>query len=201
MGTERKSLIISRQEKKLTAYHEAGHTLTAKLLPGTDPIHKVTIIPRGLTLGLTQQLPVDEKHTNSLEYLRNKIAIFLGGRVAEELIFNEVTTGAGNDLEEATDMARKMVCEWGMSEKLGPRSYAKKEEHIFLGREITQQRSYSESTAAIIDNEMKKIIKENHKKVLNLLSKNIDILKRLAETLLERESLDAEEIDGIINSR
>jgi cell division protease FtsH len=200
MGTERKSLIISRHEKKLTAYHEAGHTLTAKLLPGTDPIHKVTIIPRGRALGLTQQLPIDEKHTNSREYLKNKIAIFLGGRVAEELIFNEVTSGAGNDLEEATDLARKMVCEWGMSKKLGPLSYAKKEEHIFLGREITQQRRYSESTAVIIDNEVKKIIKENHKKVLNLLSKNIDILKRLAETLLERESLDAEEIDDIINS-
>ncbi len=199
MGAERKSMIISQKEKKLTAYHEAGHTLVAKLLPGTDPIHKVTIIPRGMALGLTQQLPMDEKHTYPKGYLINNIAILLGGRVAEELIFNDVTTGAGNDLERATDMARKMVCEWGMSEKLGPLTYGKKEEQIFLGREIAQHRDFSESTAVMIDEEVKRIVSENHDRVTKLLSDNIDTLKRLAENLLERESLDKDEIDSIVN--
>jgi cell division protease FtsH len=199
MGAERKSLIISPEEKRLISFHEAGHTLTAKLLPGTDPIYKVTIIPRGMALGLTQQLPMDEKHTYPRQYLDNKIAILLGGKVAEELVFGEVTTGAGNDLEEATDLARKMVCEWGMTEKLGPLSYGKKKEQIFLGREIAQHRDYSEATAVAIDSEVKRIVKKNHEKAKSLLSENRDALERLAETLLERESLDADAINAIVN--
>ncbi len=201
MGAERKSLIISPQEKNLTAYHEAGHTLVAKMLPGTDPIHKVTIIPRGMALGLTQQLPIDEKHTYKRDYLNNQIAILLGGRVAEELIFNDVTTGAGNDIERASDLARKMVCAWGMSDKLGPITYGKKEEQIFLGREIAQHRDFSEATAVEIDAEVRRIIEENHVIVKKLLSENIDTLKRLAENLLERESLDTDEVDAIVNGK
>ena len=199
MGAERRSMIISQQEKKLTAYHEAGHTLVARKLPGTDPIHKVTIIPRGMALGLTQQLPIDEKHTYARDFLNNNIAILLGGRVAEEIIFNEVTTGAGNDIERATDIARKMVCNWGMSDKLGPLSYGKKEEQIFLGREIAQHRDYSEATAIAIDAEVKSIVDENHTRVTKLLSDSRESLVILAEKLLERESLDADEIDLILN--
>ena len=201
MGAERKSLIISPEEKNLTAYHEAGHTLVAIMLPGTDPIHKVTIIPRGMALGLTQQLPIDEKHTYKKDYLNNQIAILLGGRVAEELIFNDVTTGAGNDIERASDLARKMVCAWGMSEKLGPITYGKKEEQIFLGREIAQHRDFSEATAVEIDAEVRRIVEENHETVKKLLSGNIDTLKRLAENLLERESLDTDEVDTIFNGK
>jgi cell division protease FtsH len=201
MGAERRSMIISQEEKKLTAYHEAGHALVAKLLPGTDPIHKVTIIPRGMALGITQQLPMDEKHTYPSEYLRNTIAILLGGRVAEELIFSDVTTGAGNDLERATDMARKMVCEWGMSDKLGPLTYGKKEEQIFLGREIAQHRDYSESTAVEIDEEVRKIVSENFTRVKKLLSDNLNTLKHLAVNLLERESLDTDEIEALVNGK
>jgi cell division protease FtsH len=199
MGAERRSMIISQQEKKLTAYHEAGHTLVARKLPGTDPIHKVTIIPRGMALGLTQQLPIDEKHTYARDFLNNNIAILLGGRVAEELIFNEVTTGAGNDIERATDLARKMVCNWGMSDKLGPLSYGKKEEQIFLGREIAQHRDYSEATAIAIDAEVKSIVDENHARVTQLLGESRESLVVLAEKLLERESLDADEIDLVLN--
>jgi len=201
MGAERKSMIISPQEKKLTAYHEAGHTLVAKMLPGTDPIHKVTIIPRGMALGLTQQLPMDEKHTYPREYLKNNIAILLGGRAAEELVFGDVTTGAGNDLERATDLARKMVCTWGMSEKLGPLTYGKREEQIFLGREIAQHRDFSEATAIEIDKEVRRIVSENHERVKNLLSENIETLTRLAENLLERESLNTDEIHTIVNGK
>ncbi len=199
MGAERKSMIISQKEKKLTAYHEAGHTLVAILLPGTDPIHKVTIIPRGMALGLTQQLPMDEKHTYPREYLLNNIAIFLGGRVAEEMVFSDVTTGAGNDIERATDLARKMVCEWGMSENMGPLTYGKKEEQIFLGREIAQHRDFSEATAVEIDKEVRSIVETNLEKVRKLLSDNRETLERLAENLLERESLDTEEINTIVN--
>jgi cell division protease FtsH len=201
MGAERKSLIISPQEKNLTAYHEAGHTLVAIMLPGTDPIHKVTIIPRGMALGLTQQLPIDEKHTYKKDYLNNQIAILLGGRVAEELIFNDVTTGAGNDIERASDLARKMVCAWGMSEKLGPITYGKKEEQIFLGREIAQHRDFSEATAVEIDAEVRRIIDESHTIVTKLLSENIETLKRLAENLLERESLDTDDVNAIVNGK
>lgn len=201
MGAERKSMIISQEEKKLTAYHEAGHALVAVLLPGTDPIHKVTIIPRGMALGLTQQLPMDEKHTYPRHYLENNIAILLGGRVAEKLIFNEVTTGAGNDLERATDMARKMVCEWGMSDKLGPLTFGKKEEQVFLGKEIAQHRNFSESTAVEIDAEIRRIVDENCDKATKLLNGNVETLKRLAENLLERETLDTDEITAIVDGR
>jgi len=198
MGAERRSMIISEDEKENTAFHEAGHTLVAKLLPGTDPIHKVTIIPRGRALGLTQQLPIDEKHTYSKEFLKNSIAVLMGGREAEELIFNHMTTGAGNDIERATDLARKMVCEWGMSEKLGPLSFGKKDEQIFLGREIAQHKDYSEKTAEEIDKEVTVIVMEGLETAKKLLSENIDTLRRLAETLLERESLSGDEIDRVV---
>ena len=198
MGVERKSLFISEKEKKNTAFHEAGHTLVAKLLPGTDPIHKVTIIPRGRALGLTQQLPVDEKYTYSKEFLYSNIAVLLGGRAAEELMMNHMTTGAGNDIERATDLARKMVCEWGMSEKLGPLTFGKKQEEIFLGREISQHRDYSEETAIMIDNEVKRLVMENYDRAKNLLKDNINTLKALAEALLEKEVLDGPEIEEII---
>ena len=199
MGTERKSMIISPEERKITAYHESGHTLVAKLIPGTDPIHKVTIIPRGMALGLTQQLPMDEKHTYPKTYLNNNIAILMGGRVAEELVLHDMTTGAGNDLERATELARRMVCNWGMSEKLGPLTFGKKEEMIFLGREIAQHRDYSEDTAVKIDDEVTSIVTENYARVKQLLTDNISTLHRLAEMLLERESLDTDDIDKIVN--
>ncbi|GAF92852.1 unnamed protein product, partial [marine sediment metagenome] len=180
MGTERKSMIISDDEKKTTAYHEAGHTLTAKLLPNTDPIHKVTIIPRGMALGLTQQLPLDDKHTYTKEYLSNNICILMGGRIAEEIALNTQTTGASNDIERATEIARKMICEYGMNEKLGPLSFGKKEEEIFLGREIAQHRDYSEETAQKIDQEVNNLIDESYKKTHKLISNNLNILNNLA---------------------
>ena len=195
MGRERRSMIISDEERRSTAYHEAGHTLAAKLIPGTDPIHKVTIIPRGMALGLTQQLPIDEKHTYAKEYLLDSITVLMGGRVAEELILNQTTTGAGNDIERASEMARKMVCEWGMSELLGPLTYGKKEEHIFLGKEITQSRDFSEHTADTIDSEVKLIVVGCYDRAKELLAANLDLLKRLAEELLEKEGLDGLEID------
>ncbi len=198
MGTERKSMIISDKEKEVTAYHEAGHALVARLLPETDPIHKVTIIPRGRALGLTMQLPIDEKYTHSRDYLQKTICILFGGRVAERLIFDEITTGAGNDLERATDLARRMVCEWGMSEELGPLTYGKKEEQIFLGREIAQHRDFSEDTARKIDDAVKKIVLEARDRVTQLLNENIDVLKAIAEELLEKETIMLEDIDNII---
>lgn len=198
MGTERRSLVISEGEKKLTSYHESGHALVAKLTPGSDPVHKMTIIPRGLSLGLTHYLPIDEKHTHSKGYLETKLVHLLGGRVAEKLIFNELSTGAGNDIERATELARKMVCEWGMSDKLGPLTFGKKEEEIFLGREIAKHRDYSEMTAQEIDEEVKRIVEEAEKKAFNLLSGNLDKLHLLAEALLEKEILDGEEIDRIL---
>ena len=200
MGVERRSLLISEKEKRNTAFHEAGHTLVAKLLPGTDPIHKVTIIPRGRALGITQQLPVDDKYTYSKEYLYANIAVLLGGRIAEELMLNHMTTGAGNDLERATDLARKMVCEWGMSERLGPLTFGKKQEEIFLGREIAQHRDYSEHTAIQIDEEVKRLVMENYDRTKKLLKDNINTLKAIAEALLEQEVLDAPEIDEIIRT-
>ncbi|MCL4428833.1 MAG: ATP-dependent zinc metalloprotease FtsH [Deltaproteobacteria bacterium] len=200
MGTERRSMVITEKEKRITAYHESGHTLVAKLLPGTDPIHKVTIIPRGMAMGLTQQLPIDEKHNYDKEYLLNEIAILLGGRTAEEIIFNQATTGASNDIERATDIARKMICEWGMSEKLGPITFGKKEEQIFLGREFAQHKDYSESTAVAIDDEVKEIVTKNHEKAREILTGNIDILNDLALKLIEKESLSGKEIDAIIIS-
>jgi cell division protease FtsH len=199
MGAERKSMIISDREKEITAYHEAGHALVARLLPGTDPIHKVTIIPRGRALGLTMQLPMDEKYTHGRRFLLNSIAILFGGRGAEKLIFDEITTGAGNDIMRASELARKMVCEWGMSDALGPLAYGKKEEQIFLGREIAQHRDYSEQTAQQIDAEVKKIIAEANDKVSLLLEENRDILKALAEELLERETITLEDMDRVIN--
>ncbi|TAK04339.1 MAG: ATP-dependent metallopeptidase FtsH/Yme1/Tma family protein [Candidatus Manganitrophaceae bacterium] len=200
MGVERRSMVISEEEKRITAVHEAGHTLIAKLLPGTDPIHKVTIIPRGRALGVTMQLPTDDRHNYHKEYLYNTIAIMMGGRVAEELVLNNCTTGAGNDIEKATDLARKMVCEWGMSEKMGPLTFGKKEQEIFLGREINQHRDYSEYTAVEIDNEVKRLVTENYERAKTLIKENMKALKALAEALLEKESLDAPEIDRILQS-
>jgi cell division protease FtsH len=198
MGAERRSMIISEEEKRNTAYHEAGHALVAKLLPGADPIHKVTIIPRGMALGLTQQLPMDEKHTYPREYLLNNLVILFGGRVAEELVLEHMTTGAGNDIEKATDLARRMVCEWGMSEKLGPMTFGKKEEEIFLGRDFTQKVDYSENTAIEIDAEVRRIIQESYHRAKDLLKSNLRLLHKVAETLLEKEVLDGSEIDAIV---
>ena len=198
MGTERKSMIITEKEKEVTAYHEAGHALVARLLPDTDPIHKVTIIPRGRALGLTMQLPIDEKYTHSKDYLEKSICILFGGRVAERLIFDEITTGAGNDLERATELARKMVCEWGMSDELGPLTYGKKDEQIFLGREIAQHRDYSEDTARKIDNAVTKIVLEGRDRVTQILSDNLDLLKAIAEELLEKETIVLDDINRII---
>jgi cell division protease FtsH len=202
MGTERKSMIISDEEKRTTAFHEAGHTLVAKLLPNTDPIHKVTIIPRGRALGLTQQLPLDDKHTYTKEYLIDNICVLMGGRIAEEIALNTQTTGASNDIERATEIARKMVCEYGMSETLGPLSFGKKDEEIFLGREITQHRDYSEETARKIDLEVNNLIGQNYQKTHTLINENLASLNNLAKALLERETLDRPEIDAIVgNSR
>ncbi|MBU1318202.1 MAG: cell division protein FtsH, partial [candidate division Zixibacteria bacterium] len=177
---------------------EAGHALVARLMPKSDPVHKVTIIPRGMALGLTSYLPVDEKHTYSKEFLEGKLVHILGGRAAEKLIFGQLTTGAGNDIEQATGLARKMVCEWGMSDKLGPQTFGKKKEEIFLGREISQHRDYSETTAQLIDTEVRRIIETAQEKAIDLLEKNLDLLKKVAETLLERETLDGDELDQII---
>jgi len=198
MGMERRSLIISDREKRTTAYHEAGHVLVSKHLPDADPVHKVTIIPRGRALGVTTYLPIDEKHTYSKEYLDAMITYALGGRAAEKIIFNQLTTGAGNDIERATEIARKMVCEWGMSEKLGPLAYGAKEEELFLGREITRTRNFSESTAIAIDLEVRKIITHAMKRSEKILREDIETLHRLSNALLEREILDSDEIDTII---
>lgn len=198
MGAERKSMIISDEEKKITAYHESGHALVAKLLPNTDPIHKVTIIPRGRSLGLTQQLPIDEKHTYPKEYLLNNIAILMGGRAAEEIVLNMQTTGAGNDIERASDLARKMVCDYGMNEGLGPLTFGKSEEQIFLGREISQHRDYSELTAQKIDDEVRNIVNSAYEKSSKLIKDNVDTLHTMAEALLEKETLDSKDIDKIM---
>ncbi|RUM41967.1 MAG: cell division protein FtsH [Desulfocapsa sp.] len=198
MGSERRSMIITDDEKEVTAYHEAGHALVARLLPDTDPIHKVSIIPRGRALGVTMQLPTEERYTHSKKFLEHSLCILFGGRVAEQLIFDEITTGAGNDIERASDMARKMVCEWGMSEKLGPLTFGKKEEQIFLGREISQHRDFSEETARRIDEEVSAIVKVANKSVTEMLTENIDILKRIAEELLERETIVLDDIEDIL---
>jgi cell division protease FtsH len=200
MGAERRSMIISDEEKRTTAYHEAGHALVAKLLPGADPIHKVTIIPRGMALGLTQQLPMDEKYTYPREYLLNNLVILFGGRVAEELVLEHTTTGAGNDIEKATDLARRMVCEWGMSEKLGPMTFGRKEEEIFLGRDFTQRADYSKNTAVEIDGEIRRIIQESYHRAKDLLTSNLRVLHKIAEKLLEKEVLDGSEIDAIVKA-
>jgi cell division protease FtsH len=198
MGAERKSLILSDEEKRTTAYHEAGHALIAKLIPGTDPVHKVTIIPRGRALGVTMQLPTDDRHGYSKVYLYNQLAILMGGRVAEELVLKDMTTGAGNDIERATDLARKMVCEWGMSEKMGPLTFGKHNEQVFLGRELGSQRDFSEQIAMEIDEEVKRLVMENYERAKRLLTENMTSLKRLAEALLEKEVLDGSDIDHII---
>lgn len=198
MGVERKSMIISDEEKKNTAYHEAGHALVAKLTPGTDPIHKVSIIPRGRALGVTQQLPIDDRYTYSKEYLMKTLEVLMGGRVAEELALKHMTTGAGNDIERATELTRKMVTVWGMSEKLGPLSYGKKDEQIFLGREIAQHKDYSEKTAVDIDEEVKRIVLDAYKAAKLLLQERYDLLEAFAKKLLEKETMDGAEIDDMI---
>jgi cell division protease FtsH len=193
MGVERKSMILSDEEKRNTAYHEAGHALVAAMTPGTDPVHKVTIIPRGMALGLTMQLPEADKHTYTKEYLEGMLAVLMGGRTAEEIFLGHITTGAGNDIERATDIARNMVCEWGMSD-LGPLAFGKKEEAIFLGREIAQHRDFSEDTALQIDREVKRIVSSGYEKAKNILNSNKETLDRIAQALLEREVLDANEV-------
>lgn len=198
MGIERKSLVIPEDERKMIAYHEAGHALVGKYMPNADPVHKVTIIPRGMALGLTHYLPVDERHTHSKERLETQLVFAMGGRVAEKVVFNQLTTGAKNDLERATDIAQKMVCKWGMSEKLGPITYGKREEQIFLGREIAQRRDYSEDTAKLIDEEVKNILAKAEKRALDILTEHRDMLDKVAEALLEKEVLDGHAIDVLI---
>lgn len=201
MGVERRSMVISEEEKKSTAYHEAGHTLVAKLLPGTDPIHKVSIIPRGRALGVTMQLPIEDKHSYTKESLLDRIAVLMGGRAAEEIIFNTMTTGAGNDIERATEMARKMVCEWGMSEKLGPVSFGKKDEQIFLGREMAMHKNFSEATAVEIDTEIRRIVDENYERVKHLLTDNVDLLHIISNALIEKENLSGLEIEALMGQK
>jgi cell division protease FtsH len=200
MGVERKSLLLSDEEKRNTAYHEAGHALVAAKMPHSDPLHKVTIIPRGMALGVTMQLPIDDRHNYYKNYLETEIAILMGGRIAEELFLNQMSTGAGNDIERATDMARKMVCEWGMSD-LGPLTFGKKEEQIFLGREIAQHRDYSEDTAIKIDQEVRKLVNNGYNTAKQILSENRDTLERIARALIEREVLDAHEIKLLVDGQ
>jgi cell division protease FtsH len=197
MGTERKSMMLTDEEKKNTAYHEAGHALVAVLIPHADPLHKVTIIPRGMALGLTMQLPIDDKHSYHKDFLESQLAILMAGRIAEEIFMHHITTGAGNDIERATDMARKMVCEWGMSD-MGPMSYGKKEEQIFLGREISQHRDYSEATAIRIDEAVHRFVDEGYKRARVIIEQHNDALIRIAEALLEREVLDGAEVLQLI---
>jgi cell division protease FtsH len=201
MGKERKSMILSEDEKNNTAHHEAGHALVAKLTPGTDPLHKVSIIPRGMALGITQQLPIDDRYTYSREYILNTLAVLLGGRAAEEIALGHMTTGAGNDLQRATDLARKMVCEWGMSDKLGPITFGKREEQIFLGKDIMKHKDYSEKTAEDIDEEVKVIITERFKYSKQLLLDNKATLLKLAQALRDKETLDGVEIEAIIQGK
>ena len=201
MGVERRSMVISEKEKRTTAYHEAGHALVALKLPGTDPLHKVTIIPRGRALGVTMQLPEDEKHTYPRNFLYNNLAIFMGGRVAEEICLGQMTTGAGNDIERATEMARKMVCEWGMSEKMGPLTYGTKEEQVFLGKDFSQQKNFSDQTAKLIDQEVKALVMGGYEKACEIITEHRDSLEKMALALLDRETLNASEIKEIINGK
>ena len=201
MGSERRSMIISDEEKRVTAVHEAGHALLTVLLPNADPIHKVTIIPRGMALGLTQQLPVDDKHSYSREYLNDQIAVLLGGRIAEEITNDSTTTGAGNDLERVTELARKMICEWGMSDTMGPLTFGKKEEQIFLGREIAQHQDYRGETAIRIDQEVKRVVMENYKRSRSLLEENRAVLVKMAEALLVHEVLDGAQVRRLVAGR
>ena len=201
MGVQRKSIVLSEEEKKTTAYHEAGHTLVAAKTKGADPVHKVTIIPRGRALGITMQLPIDEKHGYSREYIEGRLAILMGGRAAEELIFNELTTGAGNDIEQATKIARKMVCEWGMSDVLGPMTFGKKNEEIFLGREIQSHRDYSESTARMIDEEIVRIVRKAQSRAQHVLKDNIEHLHNLSKALLEHETINGDEVLTVMDGK
>lgn len=201
MGVERKSMVISENEKKTTAYHEAGHALVARLLPDSDPVHKVTIIPRGRALGLTHYLPTDDRHSYSRSYIQTMLTYMLGGRAAEKIIFNHYTTGASNDIERATMLARKMVCEWGMSDKLGPVAFGKKEEEVFLGREISTAKNYSEETSRLIDTEIKGIILDAEQKAIQLINENVQFLHTIAQALIERETLDAEDLDLIMSGQ
>jgi cell division protease FtsH len=198
MGKERKSMVITEDDKRVTAYHEAGHAVVAYMVPGADPLHKVTIIPRGMALGLTQQLPETDKHNYRKDFVEGQIAILMGGRCAEKIFLNTETTGAANDIEVATERARKMVTEWGMSPVMGPLTFGKKEEQIFLGREIAQHRDYSEDTAIKIDQEVKRIVEEGYRRAYTILEVHRDSLVRVAEALLEFETLDGEEIDACI---
>jgi cell division protease FtsH len=198
MGVERKSMVLTEEEKRTTAFHEAGHALMAKLLPGADPVHKVTIIPRGRALGMTMQLPIDDRHSYSKDFLYNTLSILFGGRVAEELIFKSVTTGAGNDIERATELARKMVCEWGMSEKLGPLTFGKKDEEIFLGRDFGSRRDFSDQVALEIDKEVKRLVVEAYERTTRMLTEHIHTLRAIAEALLEKEVLDGIEVEQIV---
>jgi cell division protease FtsH len=200
MGAERRSMILTDEEKKTTAYHEAGHALVAALMPHADPLHKVTIIPRGQALGVTMQLPLEDKHTYKKEFLRSRLAILMGGRIAEEIFLGSMTTGAGNDIEQATAMARQMVCEWGMS-SMGPLTFGKKEEQIFLGREINQHRDYSEATAIRIDAEVGNLVKTGYEQAKEIITGNSQALVRIAEALLEREVLDAKDVEMLIEDR
>ena len=201
MGVERRSMVISEKEKRTTAYHEAGHALVALKLPGTDPLHKVTIIPRGRALGVTMQLPEDEKHTYPRNFLYNNLAIFMGGRVAEEICLGQMTTGAGNDIERATEMARKMVCEWGMSDKMGPLTYGSKEEQVFLGRDFSQQKNFSDQTAKLIDQEVKALVMSGYEKAREIITEHRGSLEKMALALLDRETLNASEVKEIIEGK
>lgn len=199
MGVERRSLILSEREKRVSAFHEAGHALVAKKLPGADPVHKVTIVPRGVALGLMQQLPQDEKHTYPREYWLDRIAIAFGGRAAEELEFSEITTGASSDIAQATSIARRMVCEWGMSERLGPLAYGKRDDAVFLGRDLGSQRDYSEATANLIDDEVRQIIESQLDRARTILREYQGVLEALAKALLDEETLDADQVERILN--
>jgi cell division protease FtsH len=200
MGAERKTMVMSEEEKEITAYHEAGHALVAAFLPDADPVHKITIIPRGRALGLTMQLPTEDKHTYKKRYVEAQIAILMGGRVAEELTQRDVTTGAGNDIERATDLARQMVCEWGMSE-LGPLSFGDNKEPVFLGRDFSQRPDYSDHTAVKIDEEVTRIVREGHQRATAILTEHRDLLERLARGLLERESVDGAYVYDLIEHK
>ncbi|HEV3109703.1 MAG TPA: ATP-dependent zinc metalloprotease FtsH [Candidatus Binataceae bacterium] len=200
MGAERRSMVMSLNERRNTAYHEAGHALVAILLPGADPVHKVTIIPRGMALGITQQLPLDDRYTYTREYLMTRLAMMFGGRTAEELVFGHMTTGAGDDIEKATELARKMVCEFGMSTELGPMTFGRKEEQVFLGKDLYHQRDYSEHTAIEIDREVRRMIQEAYDTARSLLTENIAALHAAAEKLLEKEVLDGAEVEAIVKA-